>query len=139
MDEQVQPTPEPIETEAIPETVVEAPHTSAVATTPKGWPSIKAGMVVKVHQTIKDVNAKGEERERTQIFEGMVLKRHGGNMAGATLTVRKNSFGIWVEKIFPVHLPEITNIEVVKTFKTRRANISFVRTNPGKRLKEKKK
>ncbi len=136
MDEQTQPTTETL-SEPVPETVVSTP--TAAESIPSGWPTVKPGMVVKVHQRIKDVNAKGEEKERTQIFEGLVLKRHGGNAAGATITVRKNSFGIWVEKIFPVHLPDLTNIEIVKTFKTRRANISFVRTNPGKRLKEKKK
>ena len=141
MDEQTQSTtettPETTPVETVEAHEVAQPAPKAPAST--GWPLVKAGTQVRVHQRIKDVNSKGEEKERTQMFEGLVIKRHGGNMAGATITVRKNSFGVWVEKIFPVHLPDITNIEVVKTFKTRRANITFVRTNPGKRLHEKKK
>ena len=98
-----------------------------------GWPGIKAGMVVKIHQRIKDVNPKGEERERTQIFEGLVIARRGGREAGATVTVRKQSFGIGVEKIFPVHLPAIQKIEVIKQFKTRRAKLYYTRTMSSKK------
>ena len=104
-----------------------------------GWPQVKSGMQVRVHQLIKEVNAKGEEKERTQIFEGLVLKRRGGTSAGATFTVRKQSFGVWVEKIFPLHLPGIINIEITKTFKTHRAKLGYLRNPRAKRLKEVKK
>lgn len=125
---------EPTNTEAL---TVSTP--AAATGADLGWPNIKAGMQVRVHQRIKEVNAKGEEKERTQIFEGLVIGRRGGTTAGATMTVRKQSFGVWVEKILPVHLPEISNIEVVKTYRTRRAKLSFVRNPRGRRLKEVKK
>lgn len=96
---------------------------------------VKSGMVIRVHQTIKDVNAKGEEKERVQVFEGLVIRRRGGNEPGATMTVRKTSGGIGVEKIFPIALPAIKKIELVKHYKVRRANLGFLRTQK-KRLKE---
>ncbi len=96
---------------------------------------VKPGMVIRLHQTIKDVNAKGEEKERIQVYEGLVIRHRGGNEAGATITVRKISDGVGVEKIFPVHLPSIKKVELVKRFKVRRANLGFVRTEK-KRMKE---
>ena len=95
----------------------------------------RSGMVVRVHQTIKDVNAKGEEKERVQVFEGLVIRRRGGNEPGATITVRKTSDGIGVEKIFPISLPAIKKIELVKQYKVRRANLSFLK-HQKKRLRE---
>ncbi len=99
------------------------------------WPAIKAGMLVRIHEKLKEVTPKGEEKERVQIFEGMVLARRGGTSASANIVVRKSSYGIGVEKIFPLHLPAITNIEIKKRFKTRRAKLYFLRHNP-KKLKE---
>lgn len=96
---------------------------------------IKSGMTLRVHQKIRDITAKGEEKERVQTFEGMVLSRRGGNTQGASFTVRKISEGIGVEKIFPLHLPSIDKIELVKTAKVRRAKLGFLRTSK-KRLKE---
>lgn len=96
---------------------------------------LRPGMVVRLHQMIKDVNAKGEEKERIQIFEGLVTKRHGGNSAGATVTVRKVAEGVGVERIFPLSLPSIKKVQLVKQFKVRRANIGFVRESK-KRMKE---
>lgn len=104
----------------------------------KGYPNIKPGMWVKVHQRIKDVNAKGEEKERVQIFEGRVLARNGGNTPGATLRVYKDSFGIGVERIFPVHLPTIVKIEPIKTAKVRRAKLDYLKRGHKKVLREKK-
>lgn len=66
------------------------------------------------------------KRERTQIFEGIVLKRRGGGMR-ETFTVRKVSFGIGIERTFPLHLPLIKKIEVTKQGKERRANLSYRR------------
>lgn len=94
-----------------------------------------SGMVIRVHQAIKDVNAKGEEKERIQIYEGMVTKRRGGKQVGATVTVRKIAEGVGVEKIFPINVPAVKKVELVKQFKVRRANLQHVRTNT-KRMKE---
>lgn len=101
-----------------------------------GYPEIKPGLTVRVHQKIKEKNPKGEEKERVQIFEGMVLGRKHGQEKGATITVRKISEGIGVEKIFPVYSPTITKIEIKKRAKVRRAKLGYLRTYQ-KRLKEK--
>ncbi len=138
-----EPQNQPAEPAIVSEAAAPTTEATSVPATPHGselgWPQIKSGMQVRIHQRIKEVNSKGEEKERTQIFEGLVLSRRAGTTAGATMTVRKQSFGVWVEKIFPMHLPEISNIEIVKTYRTRRAKINFVRNPRGKRLKEIKK
>lgn len=100
--------------------------------------AVAPGMTVRVHQRITDVTPEGKERERIQIFDGIVLARHGGSNDGATITVRKTSEGIGVEKIFPLYLPTIEKIEVVKRARVRRARLYFLRTNP-KKLREVKK
>lgn len=139
----LEPTPvvvEPSETVVAPTPEEPTPTPVAAPTGAElGWPLVKSGMQVRVHQLIKEVNAKGEEKERTQIFEGLVIKRRGGTSAGAAFTVRKQSFGVWVEKIFPLHLPAITNIEITKTFVTHRAKLGYLRNPRAKRLKEVKK
>lgn len=91
-------------------------------------PEIKPGATVKVHEKIKEKNAKGVEKERIQIFEGLVIAHKHGKEIGATITVRKISDGIGVEKIFPLQSPVITKIEVVKQARVRRAKLNFVRT-----------
>lgn len=89
---------------------------------------VKAGVTVKVHQIIKEKNTKGEEKSRIQIFEGIVLGRHGGTGKSATITVRKiASGGVGVERIFPVWSPAIEKITLVKTAKVRRAKLSFIK------------
>lgn len=95
------------------------------------------GMIIKVHQKIKEKNAKGEEKERIQIFEGIVIARRHGSEPGATITVRKISGGVGVEKIFPINSPVVAKIELVREMKVRRAKPTFIRTSK-KRLKEKK-
>ena len=100
-------------------------------------PDIQPGMTVRVYQKIKDITKKGEERERLQVFEGIVLARSHGKEAGATITVRKVSNGVGVEKIFPLHSPMIDRIEVLKQARVRRAKLFFLRRHK-KKLKEKK-
>ena len=73
---------------------------------------LKPGMTVRIHQKIKELNSKGEEKERIQYFEGMIIARRHGGEKGATITVRKTSDGIGVEKIFPLALPTITKVEI---------------------------
>jgi len=95
---------------------------------------VKPGMVVRIHQRIKDVTAKGEEKERIQVYEGLVIARKHGNEPGATITVRKISEGIGVEKVFPLHSPLIDKIELVDQKATRRAKLYYTRDYK-KRLK----
>jgi large subunit ribosomal protein L19 len=96
---------------------------------------IKPGMTVKVHEKIKEKNAKGVEKERVQIFEGIVIAHKHGKEIGATICVRKMSDGISVEKIYPLHSPVIAKIEVVRMAKVRRAKLNYLRTSR-ERLKE---
>jgi large subunit ribosomal protein L19 len=104
-------------------------------TTTNTMPELRPGMTVKVHQKIKEKNAKGEEKERIQIFEGIILKHRHGAESGNTITVRKVSDGVGVEKIYPVNSPVIAKIEVVRQARVRRANLDYLRTYK-KRLKE---
>ncbi len=101
--------------------------TTETAKTEQIYPDVVPGAKVKVSVRIKDVNKKGEEKERIQNFEGMVLGRKHGSEPGATITVRKVSGGIGVEKIFPLHSPVIAGIEVLAKYKVRRAKLNFLR------------
>jgi len=100
-----------------------AEETPAVETKLK----LKPGMTVRVHQKIKETNSKGEEKERIQIFEGIIIAmKHGAGPTG-TITVRKISGGIGVEKIYPIHSPNIAKIEPIKQATVRRAKLYFLR------------
>lgn len=98
---------------------------------------IRPGMVLRVHQKIKEMTPKGDERERIQVFEGTVIARKGKDPESATITVRKVSGGIGVERIFPIKSPNIAKFEVVKEYRTRRSKLYFLRRGYKKRLKEK--
>jgi ribosomal protein L19, bacterial type len=91
----------------------------------------RVGDTVKVHAKIKEGN-----RERIQVFEGIVLKKQGGSNR-ATFTVRKNSNGIGVEKTWPLHSPNLDKIEVVRRGKVRRAKLTYLRGRIGKAAKVK--
>jgi len=96
-------------------------------------PAFQAGDTVKVHVRIKEGN-----KERLQIFEGVVIARkHGG--ARESITVRKVSFGVGVERIFPLHATVVDHIDVVRRGKVRRAKLYYLRDLRGKaaRIKEK--
>ncbi|MGE0003387.1 MAG: 50S ribosomal protein L19 [Candidatus Izemoplasmatales bacterium] len=97
-------------------------------------PSFRPGDTVKVSVKIKEGN-----RERIQVFEGLCIKKQGGGVS-ETFTVRKISYGIGVERTFPVHAPIIDKIEVVRFGKVRRAHLGYIRGLSAKasRIKEKR-
>ncbi len=97
--------------------------------------NIKAGDTVKVHVKIKEKGAKGKEKIRIQVFEGLVLSCKHGNEPGATITVRKISMGVGVERIFPIFSPIIDKIEVVKRGNVRKSKLYFLRDKVAKQIK----
>ncbi len=97
-------------------------------------PDIRPGMTIKVHQKIKEGN-----KTRVQIFEGIVIARKHGSGPSATITVRKISNGIGVERIFPLHLPTIEKFEIVKTSKVRRAKLYYLRGKTARETRKKTK
>ena len=98
---------------------------------------LKPGMTVRIHQKIKELNSKGEEKERIQYFEGMIIARKHNKEKGGTITVRKVSDGIGVDKIFPLNLPTITKIELKKIAEVRWAKLYFLKRGYKKKLMEK--
>src|SRR6185369_16413243 len=102
----------------------------------KTVPVLKAGYVVRVHQKIVDVSADGKEKARIQIFEGQVIATKGGKAMNGTVTVRKISSGIGVERIFPIHAPTIEKIEVVKETPARKAKLYYTRTGKEAKIRE---
>ena len=97
-------------------------------------PDFKPGDTIKVHARIKE-----GEKERVQVFQGFVVRKRKGR-TGATFTVRKVSYGIGVERIFPLHSPTIDKIEIVSRGKVRRGRLYYMRNLRGKaaRIKEKR-
>ena len=96
-------------------------------------PDFRAGDTVKVHVKVIEGS-----RSRIQVFQGVVIRRHGGGV-GETFTVRKVSFGVGVERTFPVHTPVIEKIEVVTRGDVRRAKLYYLRDLRGKAAKIKEK
>ena len=92
-------------------------------------PNFGPGDTVRVHVRIVE-----GKRERIQVFEGLVIKRQGGGIR-ETFTVRKISFGVGVERTFPVHSPKIEKIEVTRFGKVRRAKLNYIRGRVGKAAK----
>jgi large subunit ribosomal protein L19 len=97
-------------------------------------PAMKSGDTVRVHVKVRE-----GDKERIQVFEGMVIGMHRGGIR-ASFTVRKVSFGQGVERIFPLHSPVIDRVELVRSARVRRAKLNFLRNLRGKaaRMKEQK-
>ncbi|MEA2452150.1 MAG: large subunit ribosomal protein [Actinomycetota bacterium] len=96
-------------------------------------PEFRPGDTVKVHVRVVE-----GERERIQVFEGIVIRRRGSQLS-ATFTVRKISFGVGVERTFPVHSPMISKIEIATRGDVRRAKLYYLRSRIGKKAKVKEK
>ena len=94
-------------------------------------PVLKVGNTVRVHQRIKEGN-----RERNQVFEGIIIKKQGGGL-NATFTVRRIASGVGVEKTFLIHSPLVEKVELVRVGKARRAKLYYLRDRVGKAAKTK--
>ena len=95
-------------------------------------PAIKPGSTVRVHQKIVEINkdpksGKETRKERVQVFEGLVIAKKGGNGVNATFTVRKITSGVGVERIYPIHSPNIEKVEVIRQPQVRKAKLYYVR------------
>jgi large subunit ribosomal protein L19 len=126
---------------------MKAIETIEAADLKKSLPQLTPGDTVRVHVRVKETSVKEEikgkpketERERVQVFEGVVIALRGSG-ARATMTVRKVSFGQGVERIFPLHARTIERVQVVKHAHVRRAKLYFLRERKGKagRMKERR-
>ncbi len=96
-------------------------------------PVIRIGDTIRVHNKIKEGS-----RERIQMFEGTVIAKHGGGIS-ETFTVRRVSYGVGVEKTFPVHSPNVEQVDIIRVGKVRRAKLYYIRDRVGKASKVKEK
>ena len=99
----------------------------------KDVPSVNIGDTIRIHNRIKEGS-----RERIQLFEGTVIAKHGGGIS-ETFTVRRVSYGVGVEKTFPLHSPNVDKIVVFREAKVRRAKLYYLRDRVGKAAKVKEK
>ena len=97
----------------------------------KELPTIRIGDTIRVHNRIKEGN-----RERIQMFEGTVIAKHGGGIS-ETFTVRRISYGVGVEKTFPIHSPNVEKVDVLRVGKVRRAKLYYLRGRVGQASKVK--
>ncbi len=118
---------EEMQTEEIPE----VPADAEVEELP--FNDLRPGMVVRVHEKIQE-----GAKERIQVFEGLIIGCKGA-ATGRTITVRKNSKGWMIEKIFPLSSPKLEKVEVVKEYQVRRAKLNYLRTNFKRKMREVKK
>jgi len=100
----------------------------------KEVPNIRPGDQVKIYQKIKE-----KDKEKIQTFEGLVIARKHGKEIGGTITLRKVIAGVGVERIFPIHSPNIEKIEILKRGRARRAKLYYLRRAKGRRARLKKK
>ena len=96
-------------------------------------PAIRVGDVVKVHVKIRE-----GERERIQVFEGTIIARKGSGVS-ETFTVRRVSYGVGVERVFPIHSPNVADVKIIRRGKVRRAKLYYLRDRVGKASKVKEK
>ena len=94
--------------------------------------NLKTGWLVKIHQRIKE-----GDKTRLQAFEGVIIAKKHGNEAGGTITIRRVSCGIGVEKTYPIHLPSIEKVQVLKKSNIRRAKLYYLRNKTSKEIKKK--
>ena len=97
----------------------------------KDVPLVRIGDTVRVHNKIKE-----GARERIQLFEGTVIAKHGGGIS-ETFTVRRISYGVGVEKTFPIHSPNVEKVDIIRVGKVRRAKLYYLRGRVGKSSKVK--
>ena len=97
----------------------------------KEIPLVRIGDTVRVHNKIKEGS-----RERIQMFEGTVIAKHGGGIS-ETFTVRRISYGVGVEKTFPIHSPNVEKVDIIRVGKVRRAKLYYLRGREGKASKVK--
>ena len=95
----------------------------------KDLPNFRPGDTIRVNVILKEADGE-KEKERVQPFEGVVMQRRG-QLAGASFTVRRVTFGIGVERIFPLHSPTISSIDVVHQGRVRRAKLNYLRGRKG--------
>lgn len=99
----------------------------------KELPLIRIGDTIRVYNKIKEGT-----RERVQLFDGTVIAKHGGGIS-ETFTVRRVSYGVGVEKTFPIHSPNVEKVEILRVGKVRRAKLYYIRDRVGKASKVKEK
>lgn len=98
------------------------------------YEDLRTGWTIKVHQKIKE-----GDKSRVQAFEGIIISKKHGTEPGGTITVRRVSGGIGVEKTFPLYLPTITKIDVLKKAKTRRSKLYYLRDKTAREIRKKMK